>query len=198
MWLVKWQNVLDGRNGSAKFSLEADATAWANNHIAAETWGRRSRLVIDGDEGYDASLIISSEVIDWVDELGTAHTYTRHTLSDEFTYTISEIDVSAETEEAAQERKRIAQEKAKQFAERKKIGETAINYFSQLINDRNLTIEQENTILANTAIAGALQHLSLGKIQAAYAIIQTVVADEVIIYQEDLNKILMYLNDNIQ
>lgn len=192
MFIAKWNNLVNGRSGSRKHESEAVLIEWVQDLINKKSIGNPARQVVKGDD-YDPSLVLS-EFED--NELGITRTIV--SLKAEYEYSIEEVDISSNTAEAKSERLRVASEKAAQFKVFKEFGEKVELYFTALINERNYTQKQKDSIQANADVLAVLGQLKFGRIAMAKGIIDAIVADGSLFFQQDLNTISLLMADFLE
>ena len=192
MYLVKAQNILSGRNFKAAFDSELEANEWLQKHINKESWGKNARQVIKDEVEYDPSLYLS----EFEDDDGAGGTRIIVSLKAEFTYEgPTLIDGSGNSADDKKIRKINAQEKIQVWKKFKEFGQDVELYFTGLINDRNYTQEQKDAVQANTDVLAVLQQLQFGRIGKAKSMIDVIVADNDLFFEEDLQAVSKFMED---
>lgn len=195
MYIVKASNALR-ENGSyiQKFETEIEANNWLQKHIQKETWGRNARQAIRGQDEFDESLVLS-EFEDTQEELGETVTRIIVSLKAEYTYSMEEIDINGTSEESKRERKKNVMEKVQLFKKMKSFGEEVELYFTALINERNFTSAQKDSIQQNESVLNILELLSFGRIGSAKSLVDALVADEDLFFEADLQAVSKHMED---
>lgn len=194
MFVAKANNIITNRDYKAFFNTESEATDWVQSQIAKGSWGRPARQVVKDVDIYDASLAIS-EFEDDDDVYGVR---TIVSLRAEYDYSVEEIDVTANNDDAKTERARVASEKAAQFRVFKSFGETVELYFTALINERNYTQAQKDSIQADSDVLAILGELKFGRIAKAKGMVDNKAADESLFYQDDLDAVSLLMGDFLE
>lgn len=192
MYLVKWENILTGRSGQKKAETEAEANEWLQRKINKQHFGKNARQAVRDQDLFDESLVLSE--FEDTNEFGESRTIV--SLKAEYTYEgPTLIDGSGVTEEDKQERKRVALEKVALFRKLKNFGEEVELYFTALINERNYTSEQKDSLQVNTDVGAILAELKFGRIGKAKSMIDAMVADEDLFFEADLEAVSKHMED---
>lgn len=191
-YIVKAQNILRNKNYKASFDTEIEANEWLQKHIEKETFGLNARQVIKGLDDYDPSLFLSefedtdiNGNVRMIVSLKAEYTYDGPTL----------VDGSGSSEEDKEIRKKSAQEKITVWKRFKEFGQDVELYFTGLINDRNYTQEQKDAVQSNADVLAVLQQLQFGRIGKAKSLIDVIVADNDLFFEEDLQAVSKFMED---
>lgn len=199
MFLVKAENILNGRKFEASFESEAEASSWIQKHVNNGSWGKAARQVVKDVDSYDESLVIS----EFEDEQGTAEgeTITRTIISLKAEYTYSgptEINGSGSTPEDKKFRMENAKAKAAQFKVFKDFGETVELFFTSLINERGYTQAQKDAIQSDADVLTILAELKFGRIAKCKGLIDAKNSDESLFYAADLSQVSQLMADFLE
>lgn len=202
MYLVKANNLLNSRSFSAKFESEIEANEWLQERLNKNSWGRPARQAVKDQDAYDESLVISEfeDTQDELDENGNTIQVSRTIVSlrAEYDYSVEEIDLLANNDDAKEERLRVATEKANQYRVFKDFGEKVELYFTALINERNYTQEQKDSVQANADVLAVLGQLKFGRVAKAKGMVDAIVADEDLFFEADLDNISLLMADFLE
>ena len=199
MFIVKANNILNDRNYSAKFETESKANEWLQEHISKQTFGKNARQAIKDQDQYDPSLVISE--FEDTQELPNGETEIRTIVSLKAEYTFEGptlIDGSGATPEDKQFRMDEARNKASQFKVFKEFGETVELYFTALINERNYTQAQKDSLQVNAEVGAVLTEFKFGRIAKAKGLVDAMVADQDLFFESDLNEISRLMADFLE
>lgn len=195
MWKVSASNLLSGRSFQAWFETEPEATQWSQKMIAKDAWGKKARQAIKGDGSYDESLVLSE--FDITDPL-TSEVKTVVSLRDEYDHSIDEIQTTDSGSDAKELRAQVAEEKISQWKIFTEFGKKVQLYFTALINERDFTQEQKDSIQSSAEILQILNELNFGRIAKAKQMVDSLSTDETLFYSDDLTAISLYMSDFLE
>lgn len=192
MWKVTVINLINDSIFGQEFNSEEIANAWLLENISKNTWGHPARSLYEVPEELQ-SLIISQEEILQEDEVTFR---TLYHLKAEYEITgPTEVLLTDDTPEARQLRLQDKLAHADLWEKYYLYGDKVKKYFTYLINTRPITSEQKNSIQAMPEILAIDVQLKFGRLLQAKALAQALVADEALIFQEDIDKVCEFIDD---
>ena len=199
MYIVKWNNILNGRSGQIKSDTEAEANTWLQKHINKDTFGKNARQAVKDQDQYDPSLVLSEFEDTQENELGETEVRTIVSLKAEYNIEgPTLIDGSGVTADDKQFRMVNAKNKAAQFKIFKDFGETVELYFTALINERNYTQEQKDSLQVNADVGAILAELKFGRIGKAKGLVDAMVSDQSLFFEADLSAVSQLMADFLE
>jgi len=190
MYIVKAINILNNKEYKASFEAEQDATEWIQEKIEKKSWGKAARQAVRGVDQIDESLVLS-EFEDngrTIVSLKAEYTFEGPTL----------LDGSGATPEDKKFRMNEAKKKAAQFKIFKDFGETVELFFTALINERNYTQAQKDSLQVNTDVGAVLTELKFGRVAKAKGLVDVMVADQNLFFESDLNEVSQLMADFLE
>ncbi len=194
MWKITVINLVNNYSFGAVYENELDAIAWVDSQVQNNTWGNPARSLYEVPEELQ-SLITSQEEVLQNDEVTFR---TLYHLKAEYEITGPyEITVNGSNAESRELRLQDAMAKALLWEKYYKSGELVKKYFTYLINSRPITSAQKNAIQAMPEIMAIDEQLKFGRLLQAKSLAQALVADEVLIFQADIDAICLFIDDMV-
>lgn len=195
MYIVKAENILNSRKFAANFDTEQDANEWLQARINKQSWGKNARQAVRGIDNFDESLVLSE--FEDTDEFGETRTIV--SLKAEYTFDgPTLLDGSGSTPEDKSFRMSEAKKKAAMFKVFKDFGETVELYFTALINERNYTQEQKDSVQSDADVLAILSELKFGRIAKCKAMVDAKASDDALFYTSDLNAVSQLMADFLE
>lgn len=198
MYIVKANNILNSRSYQAKFETEFEANEWLQKQIGKQSWGKNARQAVRDQDQFDESLVLS-EFEDTQEIAGETVIRTIVSLKAEYTFEgPTLLDGSGTTPEDKSFRMESAQNKAAQFKVFKDFGETVELFFTALINERNYTQAQKDSLQVNAEVGAVLAELKFGRIGKAKSLVDALVADQDLFFESDLSEVSSLMADFLE
>lgn len=193
MYLVKAKNKLNNREFKAQFDTEQEANDWIQRQLKKQSWGKNARQAVRGQDIFDESLVESER-----EETDPESNITRVIVSlrAEFDYEgPTFIDGSGTSEEDKELRKKKALKKVAKFRKFKNFGQDVELFFTALVNERDLTQEQKDSIQEDSDVLKIKNHLNFGRVGKAKKLIKSKQTDDVLFFKDDLDAVLSFIED---
>ena len=197
MWKVTVSNLLSNIVFNQVFESQELAQAWIDSCVEKNVWGKPARQVTSLEVGEEI-LVLSQEEILIDAEMPELGTQTLYNLKADYEVDgPTEILASGNSPEARDLRLQEKLAQADLWEKYYLYGDKVKKYFTYLINTRPITSEQKNSIQAMPEIIAIDVQLKFGRLLQAKALAQALVADEALIFQEDVDKVCEFIDDLI-
>lgn len=194
MWKVTVGNLLSNIVFNQVFESQELAQAWIDSCVEKNVWGKPARQVTSLEAGEEVLILSQSDIVNGLQEVvGTVYNLKADYEIDGPT----EILASGNSPEARDLRLQEKLAQADLWEKYYLYGDKVKKYFTYLINTRPITSEQKNSIQAMPEIIAIDVQLKFGRLLQAKALAQALVADEALIFQEDVDKVCEFIDDLI-
>ena len=189
MYRASITNELNNKTFQADFPTEAERTSWVNQQVLKNSWGKPQRWVHENfmtDE-------LDTRVLDTKIVSAQETSHTEYEVKADYVITLT--DLTQDAEWSRKSRLSALPKEVKKHEEAVLMGQRIIALMGKKNDEKSLTHEQKDSLMANSSLQTIISMLTVGRIGRAKQLVDAFTPDGTMVTEADKTEISQLLSD---